>query len=898
MRRAKQWTIYIMVLSIVFGMFPGMAFGASTRFALVTEVSGTVKVTKAGGTKEIRVFTGMGLNEGDKLKVEKGSSVTLKLADQDDEIVLGETFNGALSKLKSSSGGNSTAVKTWAGSVYNNVQQRTGSSSSYKVETPTAVMGVRGTHYTVVVDPVTGIIRMYVQSGKVAVTENVESNEKPDAPIVLPAQQIEVYSTTVTDDITVGISYQDLNTLIQTADDEVIAKILLNKEEIDQENQEQLDDLDDQDLNTTLELDEEEQLERYRSNVDNLLFGLLKDAADSGKIADEELVEIIEQANQTIGEEQREYSLDREVPEIDRTAGVDPEKEKQREEDRQETLQKQLETVETKTETRERIIQEDSTFIEEAKQTNQSLQEQNTQVEQVKKVEAEQKHVESLPPAQAQQEQQQIQNRKEEVQNQEIRKDPVTPTTPTTTPPTTPPPPTPGNDSKRSTTTEIQASAASVYQGQSVTFTATVRSGSSTVTSGQVRFMSGTVPLGTVSLNTSGQAVLSKSDFVSGTHTITAEYVGNSTYEKSTSSSAVVTVRPNATVTVSATPPSAAQGETVALKATVKIGTAPLTSGTVSFKAGSTPLGSASLNLQGEATLNVSNLSVGTHTITAEVAQSTTYGAGSGTTSVTITSPSAIATTTTLTRSPLSSNVDVGDPVTFTATVKAGTTPITSGTVIFSTVVGSLTTQIGTASLQSDGTATLSYSGFAVGTHNVIATFQGTSSYASSASSSVSVTIVPASLGFWVQKIAEDSSSITVGVRMNNFTGDKAVYGAQFHFVHPVELEAGLPSGATTYYNSAVLDEETTAENIKDETGTIDGVPTKETVYAISRFGAAEPVDVDGNATIATIRFVKSSAVSGTLTLGYVKIVDENGDVILEIPADSIPSSFSIAIGS
>jgi len=97
----------------------------------------------------------------------------------------------------------------------------------------------------------------------------------------------------------------------------------------------------------------------------------------------------------------------------------------------------------------------------------------------------------------------------------------------------------PQNLGKAATTTTISSSASSSLVAQSVTFTATVESGSLPVTtiSGEtVNFSDGATTLGTGTLNASGQATFSTSSLSIGAHSITAAYGGDSNFTGSTSS--------------------------------------------------------------------------------------------------------------------------------------------------------------------------------------------------------------------------------------------------------------------------------------------------------------------------------------------------------------------------
>ena len=89
---------------------------------------------------------------------------------------------------------------------------------------------------------------------------------------------------------------------------------------------------------------------------------------------------------------------------------------------------------------------------------------------------------------------------------------------------------------------------------QSVTFTATitVTSGTGTPT-GTVTFTDGATTLGTGTLNVSGQASYTTSSLAQGTHSITAQYGGDSTYASSTSAALLQVVNAYIPVTLTVT---------------------------------------------------------------------------------------------------------------------------------------------------------------------------------------------------------------------------------------------------------------------------------------------------------------------------------------------------------
>src|SRR5439155_7884336 len=137
---------------------------------------------------------------------------------------------------------------------------------------------------------------------------------------------------------------------------------------------------------------------------------------------------------------------------------------------------------------------------------------------------------------------------------------------------------------------------------------------------GNVEFFDGATSLGVVALNASRQATLTLSTPAIGSHSITAVYAGDSNFTASTSpalNQVVNAASTTTTLTSSANP--SLTGQSVTFTATVAA-VAPgsgIASGSITFKDGSTVLGTATLNASGQATFSTSALSVATHSISA-----------------------------------------------------------------------------------------------------------------------------------------------------------------------------------------------------------------------------------------------------------------------------------------
>jgi probable HAF family extracellular repeat protein len=283
------------------------------------------------------------------------------------------------------------------------------------------------------------------------------------------------------------------------------------------------------------------------------------------------------------------------------------------------------------------------------------------------------------------------------------------------------------------TLTTVTSSLNPSVVGQFVTLTATV-SASFPVTSnptGTVTFLDGGATLGTASLS-AGSASLTTTMLSLGVHTIQASYVGDSNFGSSVSLAILQTVNRRATTTMvasSANP--SVYGNPLTYTATVSAavsGTGTPT-GTVTYILdGSTTLGTGTLNGAGVATYTTtaSQLSAGTHTITA------TYEADSNfstSTSAAITQTvnkesSSTGLTSSLNPSPSRQSI------TFTVMVSGPGQP--TGTVTF--LDG--TSTLGTQSL-SNGNAAISTSTLSAGTHSISVSYSGDANFNASTSAAL-----------------------------------------------------------------------------------------------------------------------------------------------------------------
>jgi Bacterial Ig-like domain (group 3)/FG-GAP-like repeat len=240
-----------------------------------------------------------------------------------------------------------------------------------------------------------------------------------------------------------------------------------------------------------------------------------------------------------------------------------------------------------------------------------------------------------------------------------------------------------------------------------VTITETVPTG----VTGTVTFSNGGNPIGTAPI-VGGVATITVSNLPIGVDPITATTSGDSNNNPATSAPTTVTVTPAIPVLVapivsSNNPP---PNTPVTITEPIPSGV----SGPITFYNGTTPLGTAPI-VNGQATLTVPSLPVGTNPITVTAINTATSGTlTSPPTQVTVAKATVIVT--------LASSVNPAAPsqsITFSASVPAGAT----GSITF--LDG--TTILGVGAINASGIATFTTSTLAIGSHSITASYGGDS---------------------------------------------------------------------------------------------------------------------------------------------------------------------------
>jgi hypothetical protein len=274
------------------------------------------------------------------------------------------------------------------------------------------------------------------------------------------------------------------------------------------------------------------------------------------------------------------------------------------------------------------------------------------------------------------------------------------------------------------TITSVNSSVGSSSYGQSITFTANVSTQGKGIPNGSVTFSDGGSVLGRSPLR-GGVATFSVHSLTLGSHSILALYFGTTNFAASSSSMPQAVNRAPTNTALTTWSDHSSYGQTITLRAEVAPSYGGTLTGAVMFFDGATPLASMLLS-NGRATLALSTLATGVHSLTAAYAGDTFF---------TPSSSLAFSHTVQVSRVALSLTSDlnpaaINQPVTFSLVVK--------GTVAFPT--GSATLKMGSTVLGStsltNGQASFTTAFPAAGNHFVVAEYSGDQNYLPGISSS------------------------------------------------------------------------------------------------------------------------------------------------------------------
>jgi hypothetical protein len=314
-------TLCLMLLAGPAALFAGAGKASAQvmRVAIVTSKKGTVQVLKSGGTKPFAAFNKMSLNEGDQIVTGKDGGVELELASEDadkDSVTIGASSQVTFTKLKES-GGQKTKMSIWAGSLWLKVKSVSNANDQFEVETPTSIMGVRGTHFFVGVDPETGLSYAVLAAGLIQTAAERTRRDSEAAKqlnqvlLLYPSQQL--IETNVDEGIKTAVSVFDPGSIIQNASPNVIEAIVRDAHSIKEEQQQTIDKWNQELIDkgkmggnisqlTGGMIRNREDLDRLTNNLFNFVNVVAKKAVDESKVSEKDMQKLIDQVNEEAGE--------------------------------------------------------------------------------------------------------------------------------------------------------------------------------------------------------------------------------------------------------------------------------------------------------------------------------------------------------------------------------------------------------------------------------------------------------------------------------------------------------------------------------------------------------------------------------------------------------------------
>ncbi|MUG86684.1 hypothetical protein GNP92_10050 [Paenibacillus timonensis] len=399
----------------------------SVRTAVIVALQGEAKVQPAGSSLQYDAFEGMTLQQGDRIIVGQGGA-QLRIKDTGDEVNLGEYSVLDISRLAGGPQGKTTKLTMLSGMAYFAVTDLHGKPDTFQVVNGNHTLDVKGTHFLVVTDPVTGASSLSVVAGAVSTGSSRPAsggslNQQP--PIVIyPAQQIYLGGSEPG-----GPSVVDPTRLIQNTPPGVIESLLKNAEKIQKENEQTKKSLEEQantpkqpaDANLPQQLAD---LNKISQNLSNLVGNLAQEAVKQQKLSSVQVQQLIDEANRSL-EGNGKIDLDKVQP-LDKTAGVDPElaKREQLLKEKQEELNRlQLE-----------LQNEHQALIQRILEQQAKLQEENRKAQEEARARAQEQFTNQLPP----QDREQFLADKRKLEQEKIQRGGSTPPSPAPVVPTAP----------------------------------------------------------------------------------------------------------------------------------------------------------------------------------------------------------------------------------------------------------------------------------------------------------------------------------------------------------------------------------------------------------------------------------------------------------------------------
>lgn len=326
------------------------------------------------------------------------------------------------------------------------------------------------------------------------------------------------------------------------------------------------------------------------------------------------------------------------------------------------------------------------------------------------------------------------------------------------------------------TTTSLSSTLNPATVRQAVTYSATVNADSAFPLTGTVLFKDGPTTLAALDLS-GNQSTYIATYKTPGTHSITAAYSGDLHNSLSASGAVVETIMGTSRTVITSSLPTSFVGHSVTFTATVTSPYGKISDGEfVTFYDLYVPLGS-NTTLNGAATFTTSSLSAGSHVIRATYAGDTTFLSSNGRFIEVV---NGYTTSTSLVSSLNPSTY--GQTLALTAKVTSAAPVPPTGTVAFAWTSNTGTRTLGTATLDNNGVARLTFAKLNAGSYPVTALYRGDSINVRSSSPLLN------------QVILEASSTASIGASPN-----PSVLGQAVTFTATISSPTVTPTGPVTF---------------------------------------------------------------------------------------------------
>ncbi|MED5020892.1 FecR domain-containing protein [Paenibacillus chibensis] len=290
------------------------AADAGSRSMIISELKGTAYISH-GGARQIRAYKGMELRAGDRI-ISGSGGITLSIPDEGDEITLAANSELAVLVLTEQGGHSATKLQLLRGGAYSEVHDLSKSQDAFELSPPDQKLDIKGTQFSVQINPLTGQSTVLVAGGVVQATPQLNQAGGSGSAFIYPGQQITLSPGSIPQP---QVSSTDPASIVSTLSPDIIAAIIKSKADIDEENDRFMKELQNRldqptggagnGTDSAPDLKDPEYLSKLKQYINGFIANLAKQAGEQGKLTQAELQKIIDEANRTIADPAKQIDL-------------------------------------------------------------------------------------------------------------------------------------------------------------------------------------------------------------------------------------------------------------------------------------------------------------------------------------------------------------------------------------------------------------------------------------------------------------------------------------------------------------------------------------------------------------------------------------------------------------